>query len=153
MTRCNNANSSRYSQCQTLRLQIFPTSNHPVCRLLYVDDGAVTEKIVNLSVIIVMSCYMVEMTPRCIMGRWTLYNTSNISCSGDIAAAQKRKRFYPESQSMSTTPGLTIRCNYQIWHPSPPCTVLPLHAITPPVLYIVHIWTINHVLCGSWRAN
>ena len=53
-----------------LCLQIFLTlrSNHPVCRL-YVDDGAVTEKIVNLSVIIVMSCYMVEMTSRCIMGR------------------------------------------------------------------------------------
>ena len=29
---------------------------------------------------------------------------------------------------------LTMRCNYQIWHPSP-CTVLPLHAITSPVLY------------------
>lgn len=43
------------------------------CRLLYcvqyMDDGAVTEKIVNLSAIIVMACYMVEMTPRCIMGR------------------------------------------------------------------------------------
>ena len=38
--------------------------------MLYkIYDGVVTEKIVNLSVIIVMSCYMVEMTPRCIMGR------------------------------------------------------------------------------------
>ena len=55
---------------ETLSANIsYITSNHPVCRLLYVDDGAVTEKIVNLSVIIVMSCYMVEMTPRCIMGR------------------------------------------------------------------------------------
>ena len=38
--------------------------------MLYkIYDGVVTEKIVNLSVIIVMPCYMVEIPPWCIMGR------------------------------------------------------------------------------------
>ena len=62
------------------------TSNHPVCRL-YRDDRTVTEKIVNLSVMIVMVCYMVEMTPLhgalwagdpwCCPG---VENTSELSC-------------------------------------------------------------------------
>ena len=61
-----------------------------MCRLYCVilDDGAVTEKIVNLSVIIVMACYMVEMTPWCIMGRWTLAGAgvANTSAAIDIPA-------------------------------------------------------------------
>ena len=66
------------------------------------DDGAVTEKIVNLSVIIVMACYMVEMTPWCIMGRWTLAGagyTEYISCHWYPGYQQQTRARDPQLKS------------------------------------------------------
>ena len=110
MTWCNNANSSRYSQWDSV-CKYFELGQCVACTVQYIDDGAVTEKIVNLSPIIVMACYMVEMTPWCIMGRWTLVRTSELSCHwypghhpAPGPAAQKRKRLARAGQSRPCVP-------------------------------------------------
>ena len=75
------------------------------------DDGAVTEKIVNLSPIIVMVCYMVEMTPWCIMGRWTLDSAAiDIPAGAGSSKAQTVSQGWAESR-----PCVPINVHSGLW--------------------------------------
>ena len=159
MTWCNNANSSRYSQSDSV-CKYCELGQCVACTVWMMEQWRK-----KLS-IWVRSLWWHVTWLRWLHGAlwagepWT--QLPLISRPGP--AAQKRKRLAragqrvaPVSQSMSTLGcerNLTIRCNYQIWHPSPDgavlcCHYMPLH----PLYCVVHIWTINHVLCGSWRAN
>lgn len=163
MTWCNNANSSRYSQWDS------------VCK--YCELGQCVSPAVLCSIYGWWSSDGKNCQSECdhcdgMLHGWddSTVHYGPVNPGADIRAQlpliSRPSPACTGSSKAQTVPGpscvpinvhslgcernLTIRCNYQIWHPCPLmpcCTVLPWHAITPSVLYCTYL---DHKSCSVW---